>query len=894
MKRTKSNTTKPWWNFTGVGEEFEARDPDRISRLYFPLCNEAGLLSAITPTLHGDIKTDQNHFLTLPVSEQDLHNTRSARQFWVYVEGRGPWSATMAKPKESSHLEAGALWHKLTRENKTLGLKAVLTNFVPAGQEQVEIMRVELINTGKKPLAITATAAIPIYGRSADNLRDHRHVTSLLHRIEQVSQGVLVTPTMSFDERGHHPNSTVYGVLGCEGDSQSPMGSFPTVASFIGEGGNFDAPRTVVEDWDLPDLNEVELQGREAVGALRFKSRKLGPGKSATYLVFMGIAKDKKEAMSWIKAYGSDEKIQEALAHTKTYWKERLDRIQIQTDDVDFGRWVRWVTIQPMLRQIFGCSFLPDFDYGRGGRGWRDLWQDCLALLLLDIGDVRGLLLNNFAGVRMNGTNATIIGAAPGEFIADRNNISRIWMDHGAWPWVTAELYIHQSGDIKFLLEEIPYFWDQDKGNSSGTVLEHILVQHLTAYFNVGKHGNCRLEGADWNDGLDMASEGGESVAFTAMYAGNLLRLADTLLIMRNTEDVKEIALAEELETLLDCHPRESGDPTDVMDSRVRGNDSVATKQDRLKAYRTRTKEGVSGKKMNVPIEQLSRDLHQKGEALARQVRENEWLKNAAGHAWFNGYYDNNSSRVEGDQPKGVRMTLTGQVFPIMSGVATNEQVAQAYAAAARYLQDKKLGGFRLNTDFKDIQPQLGRAFSFAYGEKENGGFFSHMAVMFANALYRRGFAEEGHDVFTSLYKMSMNADAAKIYPGMPEYFNGEGRGMYHYLTGSASWYLLTLVTQVLGIRGQWGDLLLAPKLMPDQFGKGGQISAEVCFAGKRLKVTYLNRSRKPYGQSRIESVLLQGKTLPLTPTQNAEILIPRATLTHQAGPTIDITVALS
>src|SRR5262249_42808889 len=156
------------------------------------------------------------------------------------------------------------------------------------------------------------------------------------------------------------------------------------------------------------------------------------------------------------------------------------------------------------------------------------------------------------------------------------------------------------------------------------------------------------------------------------------------------------------------------------------------------------------------------------------------------------------------------------------------------------------------------------RAFSFAYGEKENGSLFSHMVVMFANALYRRGFVEEGYEVLSSLYKMAMNAEVAKIYPGLPEYFIVEGRGMYHYLTVSASWYLLTLVTQVLGIRGLWGDLLLAPKLVPEQFGKGGQVVAEMNFAGKKLKVTYVNRSRKPYGQYRIESVLCQGKLLPV------------------------------
>ena len=500
MKRPTPKKSPSWWNFTGDNEAFEARDPDRISRLYFPLCNEAGLLSAIAPNFSGDIKTGQNHFLTLPQSTEDLHNTRSSRNFWVYVEGKGPWSATgssaaatlaraNAKATEQCHLEAGALWHRVTRENRSLGLRAVITNFVPAGRETLEIMRVELTNIGKKPLAITPTAAIPIFGRSADNLRDHRHVTSLLHRIALINQGVLVTPTMSFDERGHQPNSTVYGVLGCDEEGQSPIGTFPTVASFIGEGGTFDAPRAVYEDWDVPSLTSAQLQGREAVGALRFKSRKLAPGKSTTYLVFMGIAHDRKEAQSWLRLYGSPEKTAEALTHSQSVWKEKLDQIRVQTGDADFGRWIRWVSLQPLLRKIFGNSFLPDFDYGRGGRGWRDLWQDCLGLLLLDNGDVHTLLVNNFGGIRMNGTNATIIGKSPGEFIADRNNISRTWMDHGVWPWISTEFYLHQTGDLNFLLNEAGYFWDRDKAVSDpapkGTILEHLLVQHLTGVFSM-------------------------------------------------------------------------------------------------------------------------------------------------------------------------------------------------------------------------------------------------------------------------------------------------------------------------------------------------------------------------------------------------------------------------
>ena len=91
---------------------------------------------------------------------------------------------------------------------------------------------------------------------------------------------------------------------------------------------------------------------------------------------------------------------------------------------------MKWVCFQPFLRRLFGCSFLPHHDYGRGGRGWRDLWQDCLSLLLMEPKTVGDMIVNNYKGVRLDGTNATIIGEGDGNFLADRNGITRVWMDH--------------------------------------------------------------------------------------------------------------------------------------------------------------------------------------------------------------------------------------------------------------------------------------------------------------------------------------------------------------------------------------------------------------------------------------------------------------------------------
>lgn len=84
-----------------------------------------------------------------------------------------------------------------------------------------------------------------------------------------------------------------------------------------------------------------------------------------------------------------------------------------------------------------------------------------------------------------------------------------------------------------------------------GTILEHLLVQNLTAFFNVGEHNIIKLEGADWNDGMDMAAQRGESVAFTAMYASNLRRISQFALQLQNKGFI-EVLLAVELLPLLD------------------------------------------------------------------------------------------------------------------------------------------------------------------------------------------------------------------------------------------------------------------------------------------------------------------------------------------------------
>lgn len=635
---------------------FQLDNPENYSYLYFPVAGEKGIKSAVTPNLGGDSKLNQNAFILEPVSSENLHNNRSSRNFWCVTE-KGCWSVVgqsaeaeaqkFTNKQEPSQITAGLMWQTITRESAKYGLKSAVTSFVPL-EHNVEVMQVEITNTSDAVVKVTPVAAVPIYGRSADNIRDHRHVTSLLHRIRTTDNGVYVRPTLSFDERGHQKNNLTYFV----------------------------------------------------------------------------------------------------------------------------------------------------------------------------------------------------------------------------WPFITTKLYMDQTGDVEILNQKVAYFKDRqvERGTATdeewtdeygkvqktvtgekyeGTILEHLLLQNLCAFYEVGEHNHIRLRGADWNDALDMAPERGESVAFTCAYAGNLKQLASYIRMLKRKHKQNKIELLEEMVGLL------SND--DYI------YDDIDKKLAVLNKYVKQCRHNVSGARVLLDAELVAQNLDRKAEWIMQNVRNNEWVTDSKGNGWFNSYYDNNGNRVEGENELGVRMMLTGQVFALMSKLATTEQAKQIAASAKEYLYKKEVGGYRINTNFHEEKYDMGRMFGFAYGEKENGAVFSHMTVMYANALYQNGMVREGYEALQTLADTSLDFDTSYMYPGIPEYFNASGRGMYSYLTGAASWYMLTVVTEAFGVKGENGNLVLEPKLVKEQFDENGEAAVELIFADRQLTIKYVGAKGKDFGQYKIASAVIDG-----------------------------------
>jgi cellobiose phosphorylase len=657
--------------------------------------------------------------------------------------------------------------------------------------------------------------------------------------------------------------------------------------NFIGEGGSLDNPESVFRSLTAPKHAPETLHGKEAVGAMRFSEKTLNSRETATYIVLHGITDNENDIETWQDRFNTELKVNQLLQKSLEHWQLISNAVSFNTADKTFDNWAKWVTFQLKCRQIFGNSYLPDFGYGRGGRGWRDLWQDLLSIFLVDPISARDEILNNFRGIRVDGSNATIIGTKPGEFIADRNNVPRTWCDHAAWPVFVLDFYIHQTGDYDILFKDLPYWkdiftyrsknkdsaWESSQGfaqldenndNYLGSVLEHILLQQLTAFFNVGDNNNLLLEGGDWNDTLDMARQKGESVCFHNFYAYNLSVLANILEHLHG-KGYETLYLLSEILLLLDRLPNQQ--KVDYQ--------SPEAKQTRLERYFHKVEHVVSGSKAQVNIRDLMADLREKSAHIVEHIRKNEWIETSDGYRFFNGHYDNDGLAIHGDSEVGVLMDLTSQVLPIMCNVASNEQISESVRSIKKYLKDSESPGIRLCTDFKELNLNIGRITGFTYGYKEHGSKWSQQNIMLMYGLYKRGFVADGAEIFREIYQLSVDSGKSLIFPGIPSYFEPGDRGAYAYLTGSSTWLLLALTTQIFGVDGHFGDLVINPKLDPSFFGHDNTATISRRFRDLNLTVTFKNEHRKAFPHFSIGKIFVNGINVPEVETKSQGKILP-------------------
>ena len=335
-----------------------------------------------------------------------------------------------------------------------------------------------------------------------------RDLAAAPHRLPR--NGVIVRPTLSFDERGHQPNTVTYGCARRRGDGTPPDRFFPLVEDFIGEGGTLDWPQA----WLRPlKPNRASCQnGRHRTATSRsvrcaLPNVTLRPGQRQSYILILAVLQTDRMPTNCSQRMVDAMDSREWLNRQAPTGRKKLATLSVRHRRSQTSiSWLKWVNVQPILRRLIGNSFLPYHDYGRGGRGWRDLWQDALALLLTEASRCPRDAVREFRG-RAHGRQqcdhhrrkAGRIQGRPQQHPARVDGPRRVAAaDRPALPGPTGDLdFLLQSkitsrttsptGARHSIRRGSPEQGTQLKTGIAdavyrGSILEHLLVQHLTAF----------------------------------------------------------------------------------------------------------------------------------------------------------------------------------------------------------------------------------------------------------------------------------------------------------------------------------------------------------------------------------------------------------------------------
>lgn len=795
---------------------------------------------------------------------------RENKQTWL-VNNYDLTNTETANPK----YEMGLGYVKFSGSSKKMQVNVSATIFVPL-EEMSEIWLVDITNNSNKDKELDFIPTVPIYGGSRAYVEYHRDVVRLYNK-SKINKDIEILPGLEWVEGLTDPSNICYFMSAETQNGKKGTRFYSDRETFLGPNGMWLKPDAVLNDV----APKKQCCGKEAVGAIEFKKVTVPAGKTVSFVVINGIAfNGSVEAKKMIKKYSYKNAVK-AFDDLNKFWEERTNRVTITTANSNFDNlWNTWWCYQLSMRYWFGNTAHPQTDYGSDFAGWRDFWQDMMAATVIDPKGLEERTIKTLEGVRLDGTNATRFFARTKEFGSDE--VNGLWCDHPYWTAQTVMILINFLGDPKFLFKEgIGYFKDcyQNRGETknpdwkkgyienqkttakkqySGTVIEHLLVQIMTMFYDVGQNNLLKQKRADWNDAVDQVR--GENVTFSFALAQNCNEVADLLEKIADMLNIKEIEIFEELSILIENWSNQIKDiPSDVR-----------TKT--LTKYLNKVNDAISGKKIKIKVEKILKDLRIKAQLAIDNANKKAWNGNYySGYIFSNGnpvdtVFKKNALNKKNPTSDDFMMMLMPQTWSLVSGGADKINASEKVIDSVfKYLFDKEVGALKLNYPaYTKFDKTIGRITGFAPGTKENNAIFSHANLFFVWALIKRGMPDEAYKVFSGINPLSHEHSIIRTGPWIPEYYvssdnpNIAGRGEYPVLTGSCAWTRYVFQNFFFGVKGVLEGLLINPKLPATKDFK--ECSLKINFRNAVYDIKFKNPSLKK--NSSVKTILVNGKEI--------------------------------
>ena len=408
---------------------------------------------------------------------------------YVYIRDKESgyfWSATwkpVMRDYESYEVVHGLGYSVFKQKNN--GIYSEMTVFV-SKDAPVEFILLKLENLSSKERKLDVSTYFEwVLGNFPDEHREFRKLFINSWFDENLNSIVVENYLGQFpDERGIW-NNTSYDHIAFHSCSEKVSSFDCDKESFVG----------MYKDFDNPDaMNMEKLAGNygrftDPSASLRIDLN-LQPGEIKEVVFTIGLSKIGEENYEdLIKKFNSVESAKEELKKVKVFWREFLEREQVETPDKGLDIYTNyWSKYQAISGRIWAKS---GYYQVSAGYGYRDQLQDSLIFLELDPEYTKRQILLH-ASQQFNKGDVlhwwfTIRGGGP------RTNCS----DDFLWlPFLTIE-YLKETGDFSILDIEVPFL---DGGKAS--LYEHCkrAIEHSFAMFS--PRGIPLMGDHDWNDGL--------------------------------------------------------------------------------------------------------------------------------------------------------------------------------------------------------------------------------------------------------------------------------------------------------------------------------------------------------------------------------------------------------
>jgi len=686
------------------------------------------------------------------------------------------------------------------------GVEAEVTYFVPLG-ENMEIWNITLANNTKQEKEITLFSFVEFC--LWDAMDDMTNFQRNLNTGEvEVDNGTIFHKTEYRERRNH------YAYFTC---SRKIDGFDTSRDAFIGIYNGFGNPKAVTTGKCTNSISN----GWYPVGVHQVNIT-LSPRKKKNLHFILGYMENKedekfsasnvinKESL-WakMKVYKSSEDIDRAFNELRLYWEKLLGRYRVEIDNEHVERMVNiWNQYQCMV--TFNLSRSASF-YESGivrGLGFRDSNQDLLGFMYMVPERARQRILDIAAVQLSDGSCYHQYKPLTKE---GNKDVGGGFNDDPLWLIVSTCAYIKETGDYSILDEVVGY---SDICESKASILDHLYLSVEYTLKNLGPHNLPLIGHADWNDCLNLncfSRHPGESfqlygdksggVAESVMIAGLFLYVCCEL-----------VALLRQI---------------------------VANKE---------------------KIDEIRKGYELVRKAVEVYGWDGEWFLRA---------YDYYGNKIGSKECEEGKIFIEPQGWCIMGGVGLENGMARkALDSVKKYLLTP-YGIILLHPAYSCYYLNLGEISSYPPGYKENAGIFSHNNPWISIAETILGNGDKAFDYYLRICP-STKENIIETYRCEPYCYSQmvagrdaatHGEAKNSWLTGTAAWSFVNISQAILGIKPDYGGLLIDPCIPKDW----KEYSVIRFYRGVRYQITVQNPDKASKGVKwlTVNGKLIKGNLVP-------------------------------